>query len=274
MTRARRPVSTLVPTVFTTRGRREANEDRVCALRTLVGGEPALILALADGIGGLPGGGQAAELAIQVLGHYAHYVVPESEPHPDSLRRVLEEAFHSAGRRIWLWARDQQKGAAVGTTLVCCLLWDRSLLVAHAGDSRCYQVTDGGARALTRDHAELGPWPADPERAADEARPLVRRLTNALGWPDELMVEITPPGGGAAGLEEDCVLVVSSDGLHGVLAETDIHEAFQSNVSTEEACRWLASLALERGSLDNISLAAVEVGTLRRARLTWPRADP
>lgn len=273
MPRARHPVSTLVPAVFTTRGRRETNEDRVCALRTLVGGEPALILALADGIGGLPDGGQAAELAIQVLGHYAHYVVPESEPHPDSLRRVLAEAFHSAGRRIWLWGHDQQKGAAVGTTLVCCLLWDRSLLVAHAGDSRCYKVTDGGAHALTRDHTELGPWPADAERRADETRPLVRRLTNALGWPDDLTVEITP-GDGAVGLEEDCVLVVSSDGLHGVLADRDIHEGFQRNVGTEEACRWLASLALERGSLDNISLAAVEVGTLRRARLTWPRADP
>ena len=76
----RRPlVPSLTPAVVTTRGRRETNQDRVCALRTLVGGEPAVLLAVADGIGGLPAGEQAADLALQVVGHYAHYVLPESE---------------------------------------------------------------------------------------------------------------------------------------------------------------------------------------------------
>ena len=34
----------------------------MCALRTLVGGEPAVLLAVADGIGGLAAGEQAADL--------------------------------------------------------------------------------------------------------------------------------------------------------------------------------------------------------------------
>ena len=86
----RRPlVPSLTPAVVTTRGRRETNQDRVCALRTLVGGEPAVLLAVADGIGGLPAGEQAAELALQVVSHYAHYVLPESETSPAGLRGTL-----------------------------------------------------------------------------------------------------------------------------------------------------------------------------------------
>ena len=86
----------LTPAVVTTRGRRETNQDRVCALRTLVGGEPAVLLAVADGIGGLPAGEQAADLALQVVGHYAHYVIPDLGADAVALRAGSPSSF---GRR-------------------------------------------------------------------------------------------------------------------------------------------------------------------------------
>lgn len=110
---ARRPVvPSLMPAVATTRGRRERNQDRVCALRTLVGGEPAVLLAVADGIGGLAAGEQAAELALQVVSLYAHDVIPETQVAPQPLRRCLEDLLRTASRRIWLWARDNAVGGA------------------------------------------------------------------------------------------------------------------------------------------------------------------
>ncbi len=152
---ARRPLApSLTPAVVTTRGRRESNQDRVCALRTLVGGEPAVLLAVADGIGGLPAGEQAAELALQVVSHYAHYVLPEAEPTAAGLRTTLQDLLHDASRRIWLWARDQGLGGSAGSTLVCALAWDHHYLVAHAGDSRCYYVNHRAAGSLTLDHTE------------------------------------------------------------------------------------------------------------------------
>jgi len=242
----RRPgVSSLTPALFTTRGRRETNQDRVCALRTLVAGEPAVLLAVADGIGGLPAGEHAAELALQVVSHFAHYVIPETEAGP-SLRSTLAELLHAAGRRIWLWARDQGLGGAAGSTLVCALVWGRCYLVAHAGDSRCYRVDARGASALTRDHTEAA------------------RLTNALGWPTDLVIEVSPAAGDPGVLDEGSVLLVCSDGLHGVLAEGDIHAALLETRTVEDACRRLATLAVDRGSTDNVSVAAVETGHLHR----------
>lgn len=232
--------------MVTARGRRETNQDRVCALRTLVGREPAVLLAVADGIGGLPAGEQSADLALQVVTHYAHYVIPEAEPTASGARSALDALLRAAGRRVWLWARENGLGGSAGCTLVCALVWGRRYLVANAGDSRCYYVNSRGASVLTCDHAEEG------------------RLSNALGWPGDLRVDLSPMEDGPGVLDEDCALLVCSDGLHAVVAEADLHAAFHETQAVDEACRRLVALALARGSRDNVSVAAVEIGRLRR----------
>ena len=264
----RRPLApSLTPAVVTTRGRRETNQDRVCALRTLVGDEPAVLLAVADGIGGLPAGEQAADLALQVVGHYAHYVLPESETSAAGLRGTLGDLLHAASRRIWLWSRDQGLGGEAGSTLVCALAWDHHYLVAHAGDSRCYYVNHRGASSLTLDHTEAARLVREGELAPEDARlsPLTHRLTNALGWPTDLVVDLVPGSDELGVLDEDCALLVCSDGLHTMVTETDIHGVLYETRGVEEACRRLVALALDRGSSDNVSVAAVEVGCLRRS---------
>ena len=260
-------VPSLTPAVVTTRGRRETNQDRVCALRTLVGGEPAVLLAVADGIGGLPAGEQAADLALQVVGHYAHYVLPEAEMSAAGLRGTLGDMLQAAGRRIWLWSRDQGLGGSAGSTLVCALAWDHHYLVAHAGDSRCYYVNHRGASPLTLDHTEAARLVREGRLAPEQARlsPLSHRLTNALGWPTDLVVDLVPGSDDLGVLDEDCALLVCSDGLHAMVAEADIHAALHETRAVEEACRRLVALAMDRGSSDNVSVAAVEVGHLRRS---------
>jgi protein phosphatase len=233
----------------------------------LVGGEPAVLLAVADGIGGLLAGEQAADLALQVVGHYAHYVIPDLDPRPESLRAGLSDLVQAASRRIWLWARDHGLGGAAGSTLVCSLAWGRHYLVVHAGDSRCYYVTDRGASALTLDHTEAARLVRNGQLAREDAgrSPLSRRLTNALGWPTDLRVDLSPASDELGVLDEDCALLVCSDGLHATVGEVEIHAALHETQGVEDACRRLLALALDRGSTDNISVAAVEVGQLRRS---------
>ena len=51
----------------------------------------------------------------------------------------------------------------MATTLVACAFRYDRVVVAHAGDSRCYLIRQGQARLLTRDHtvaqeqARIGP---------------------------------------------------------------------------------------------------------------------
>ena len=232
------------------------------------GGDPAVLLAVADGIGGLPAGEQAADLALQVVGHYAHYVIPDLESSSAAIRAGLSELVKAASRRIWLWAREHELGGTAGSTLVCALVWGRHYLVAHAGDSRCYYVSDRGTSALTLDHTEAARLVREGHLLPDEGRrsPLSHRLTNALGWPTDLVVDLSPAADELGLLDENCALLVCSDGLHATVAEADIHAALHDTRGVEDACRSLVALALERGSTDNVSVAAVEVGHLRHLR--------
>jgi serine/threonine protein phosphatase PrpC len=50
-----------------------------------------------------------------------------------------------------------------------------------------------------------------------------------------------------------------------MVTETDIHAVLHETRGVEEACRRLVALALDRGSSDNVSVAAVEVGRLLRS---------
>jgi serine/threonine protein phosphatase PrpC len=95
--------------------------------------------------------------------------------------------------------------------------------------------------------------------------PLSHRLTNALGWPTELVVDVSPTSDDLGILDEDYALLACSDGLHATVAEADIHAALHETRSVEDGCRRLVTLALDRGSTDNVSVAAVEVGRLRRS---------
>jgi serine/threonine protein phosphatase PrpC len=194
-------------------------------------------------------------------------VLPVSQASPASLRSTLNDLVHAASRRIWLWARAQGLGGSAGSTLVCALAWDHHYLVAHAGDSRCYYVNHRAAGSLTLDHTEAARIARQGAMAGDEVRrsPLSHRLTNALGWPTDLVVDLVPASDELGALDEDCALLVCSDGLYTMVADAEIHAALHETHTVEEACRRLVATALAHGSADNVSVAAVEVGRLARS---------
>ncbi len=176
--------------------------------------------------------------------------------------------LHAAGRRIWLWSRDHGLGGAAGSTLVCALVWGHHYLVAHAGDSRCYYVNRRGASPLTLDHTEAARLVREGALAPGKRSrsPLNHRLTNALGLADRprRRPRARRPTSWAPSTRT-APLLVCSDGLHTMVTETDIHAVLHETRGVEEACRRLVALALDRGSSDNVSVAAVEVGRLRRS---------
>lgn len=116
--------------------RRASNEDRV-----LLG--PRLV-AVADGIGGHPGGDVAAEIAIDHLG-----ARPDADDESD-----LADAFRTADLRITDRAQRNLRLTSMGTTLVALELLGQGTraTVASIGDSRAYRLRDGALWRITTDH--------------------------------------------------------------------------------------------------------------------------
>jgi PPM family protein phosphatase len=260
---------------FSSAGRRESNQDRATVVETTLNGASAVVLAVADGIGGLEGGEEAATIAIDAIGRFARERLPGTSSRPAAIERALLRAFEQASDAIEGWSRGHPSRGPAGCMLTCAVVWGRRYLVAHVGDTRCYHVGARGACALTEDHTEAQRLAREGLLPPGLARqsPLRHRLTHALGWAPALRVDIVPGDGGAGELEDGEALLVCSDGVHEAIGEADLAEVSRPSADPGEAAERLVALALARGSLDNASVALVRAEPARR-RLDLPRRAP
>lgn len=245
---------------FSSPGRRESNQDRAAAVSTTIGGTEAVVVAVADGIGGLDGGEEAAVIAIDAIGRFARLDLPGMPARPQAIAGALVRAFDVAGDAIWAWTRAHPSRGPAGCTLTCAVAWDRRYLVGHVGDTRCYHLGARGACALTEDHTEAQRLARSGRLPASLASvsPLRHRLTNALGWPRRTWVDLVPGDAAAGELDDGDVLLVCSDGVHDALGEADLAEASRA-ADPAQAVERLVRLALARGSRDNASVALARV---------------
>ena len=219
-------------------GGRNYNQDRVAYAYS----DQALLLVLADGMGGHLHGEVAAHIAIQMFMRAFEQAAQPRVPEPE---KFLGEIMRRAHEAIIHYARAKQLGGNPGTTCVAALVQGGQVCWAHAGDSRCYLLRDGKVAAVTHDHSAVQQW-ADwgiitPEQM--KTHPDRNKITNCLGGVEDMFyVESSP----TVPLQPDDVLLLCSDGLWGPLDETDITSAF-STAPLPVALEPLVDKALRQG---------------------------
>jgi protein phosphatase len=147
------------------------------------------------------------------------------------------------------------------TTIVACLFRFDRVIVANVGDSRCYLIRRGQAEQLTHDHSLVGEQVRmgilTPEEAAESDRRHL--LSRSLGANMFVNVDLNEyqvlPGD---------MLLLSSDGFHGSLSQTEIAIAAGQFHDLEQSARNLISLALERDGSDNITVQLIRVKNVER----------
>ena len=219
---------------------RTANQD-VALAEELPDGRRLLVVA--DGVGGLPGGEVASRTAVDALVATARAAAAEA---PELLLRAAFAAANAAVR-----ARQRGSLDRMSTTLVAALVRDDTAWVANIGDSRAYLVADGEARQLTLDHS----WVEESIRAGlmspdDPLATLSRNIiTRAIGLEAEADVDVFGP----VDLPPGSVLLLCTDGLHGVLDDEAIADAVTA--SAGDYARALVDVVLSAGAPDNVAVA-------------------
>lgn len=218
-----------------------------------------VLLVLADGMGGTGNGAFAAHKACQAFLRMGVNLLLDS----NEVQTGLQDAA-AVANGVLLGAKQARGWGAVGTTVVAALLRGGKLTVAHAGDSRAYLVTHDDVELLTRDHAPaqaLVEGGKAPNLAA--ARRLVGNgVTRCLGDEDFPGLEVRELD---VSKLHDALLVLTTDGAHEFLAPHDfLHHATGSS-SVSDFVERLAWLALARGSRDNVTVVAAELGSFRRS---------
>ncbi len=128
---------------------REASEDRAVAINTFSG---SLVLAVADGVGGRVGGGEAAALAVETVELEAEKLARRGRQLYSGFFRALDTA---------LVAHPE----AGQTTLVALTLTSQKIFGASSGDSEAWWITAEGHFDLTeaqKRKPHLGTGAAEP----------------------------------------------------------------------------------------------------------------
>lgn len=202
---------------------------------------------LADGMGGARAGETASRLAVDTVAE----IVRESGRR-DS--QILLQAVEEANRRVLEAANRDTQLEGMGTTLIAALAVGEELSIASVGDSRAYMLDNAGFRAVTEDQSwieEVG-RPLGLDEDSLRNHPMRHVLTMAIGAGSPLTIRyyVVP-------LRPPAMLLLCSDGLHGVVETSEIEQILKDDrpgrEALEDKCRRLVDAANKAGGPDNVS---------------------
>jgi PPM family protein phosphatase len=207
------------------------------------------LFLLADGMGGARGGERASHLAVETVAGILADV-----PHRDAA--ALLSAVEDANQKVFSEASRDPRLEGMGTTLVAVLETRvNDVAIASVGDSRAWVLEGGKLRAITEDQTwvqEVG-RPLGLDDASLKRHPMRHVLTMAVGVAPAVKIRYY-----ALEIKPDTLMLLSSDGLHGVIADEEIERILGNGAPTlEEKCRMLVGAANDAGSPDNVTVVLI-----------------
>ncbi|HWZ57689.1 MAG TPA: Stp1/IreP family PP2C-type Ser/Thr phosphatase [Gemmatimonadaceae bacterium] len=237
--------------------------------QTYVPGDRGALFMVADGMGGAAAGEIASSMAVDaVLGEMRiRWVNGPAGGDPVAFAAALHAATQVANERIHRYATDHPENRGMGTTATVAGVLGDTLYIAQVGDSRAYLMRDGQARQITKDQSLMQRLIEAGEITAEEAEVSERRniILQALGPEAYIKIDITHQQ-----LRRGDILVLCSDGLSGVVRDSEIAEIVRSSGDLVTICQRLIARANEAGGPDNITVIAAE---FEGDGLTAPGAD-
>jgi len=200
--------------------------------------ETRLLIAVADGVGGLNKGEAASEIVLTNLRDMLMKVPGDLTN--DELKEVFETFTAETHAKL---THD------MGSTIAGLFLYNEKLYRYHAGDSRIYRMRRRELERLTVDHSlrESGGQKDAPSNI----------ITNSIGGGSSAFIEF-------AEIEfpffNNDIYLLSSDGMHDLVSQKEILETLDNpKVSSEAASVKLVDLAKKYGGKDNISVVTINI---------------
>jgi serine/threonine protein phosphatase PrpC len=221
-------------------GKRADNQDfvGVYAATETERARHGMIAALADGVGGAKAGRMAAELAVRSL-------IEGLYEQPDTIGPAAAAARTINPFNRWLHTMGKSESMShAATTLTAFVLKGRRGNVVHVGDSRAWHFRNGRLTLLTEDHCHSHP---------DQRHILYR----AIGIEERLRLDHH-----AVALDIHDRLLLTSDGVHGVLDVRKLEKLLGARSSADADAQAIVEAALEAGSQDNTSAVILDIVAL------------
>lgn len=221
---------------------RHANEDAFFI------NEKRRVYAVADGLGGLPGGADASRRIVELLD--SRIAGLDDRPGPIDLGELTIDIHRIVAGEGF----EAHPFTGAGSTLTLGHIHEDQLYLAHVGDSAAYLLRHGKMEKLTIDHTMEEEF---IRRIGESARihmppEYPHTLTRCVGQEEELRVDQT-----RLPIQPGDRLVFCTDGLNKVLSAEELRQLFRDAPGPEALCQQAIDAANDREGPDNITVVAV-----------------
>lgn len=243
-------------------GGRPENQDDFDSLDTPLG----FFCIVCDGMGGGPGGKTASYIAKFEIGNILRNCNPAT-PRENAFKMAVAKANEVLEEKM----REVPSLNGMGSTFVAILVNQDSALIAHAGDSRCYQIRGKKCIYRSKDHSLVAQLVSRKALTEEEARlsPQANVITRGLGNVSNHVPEID-----VVPYKKGDRFILCTDGVWGSMPHKELLHRFIQKVNvqdlTDSLSREVDSLGFSKGGgHDNHTVAIIEMesGSLYRGSL-------
>lgn len=210
------------------------------------------IMIIADGMGGLKNGKKTAEKVVRDLMAKTKIELPGKDSlFTNNFISGLRKQISAISREIGIQFDDES-----GSTLVMGIVRGNSILIANVGDSPAFLLRNNEWICLTKDHNVAGLLVDQGKITKEEARShhLRHQLVAFMGQRSGMLIHTR-----VEEIKAGDRILLCTDGLTGMVKETEIIQTLQEDLPLEEISRVLVEKANFAGGKDNITVVISEI---------------
>jgi protein phosphatase len=209
---------------------------------------------VADGMGGHNAGEVASVMAMNII-EKSFLESKDELKNEDMVVKLIKKIIEEANTKIYLKSLENEKYKGMGTTITLSYIFNEKICIGHVGDSRAYLIRDKDMLQITEDHSFVNELLKTGSITKEEAKTHPKRnmITRAVGTSSIIEMDLI-----IKEYNKDDILILCSDGLFNMLKEFEIKDVFMQEKDIQKACDTLATMANNRGGLDNITVLAIK----------------
>ena len=230
------------------------NQDSLILLQVLTGRGRILMAAVCDGMGGLSQGETASAYVTKRLQEWFYESLLRSVQKRKPywvIRRSLDRLTYHMQEQLLQYSR--RGGGQLGTTMTVLVLYEKTCLIWHLGDSRAYKLCDVSGRksrrrrgkgvvCMTQDHVR--------------GKNMLTKCVGSFGYerPDFAMGEV----------RKGQAVLLCSDGFRNHIVEQELTDVLEPGKIKEEEqigrrLREIGAACMKRGERDNMSAVYIKI---------------
>lgn len=231
---------------------RRRNEDAIAWQQSSNGRN--LIAVLADGIGGQQGGDVASKTAVDTCMKQLSPLLEQDTIRVTELIDALNRAVSKANHHIRIEREKNISLSRMGTTLLILWVLGDQAFIANVGDSRCYRLTAGSVKQMTKDDTVAQSMVDDGSITESEIPriPFRNVLTKAVGTESEVLADIQQ-----VFISGDDTLILCSDGLTGAVNSENWPAIISQSKTIKQQVESLVDESINNKATDNVSVIMV-----------------